>query len=86
MSSTRATELRQQLAEASNALRESHASMLAVISEMRDANIAEAAGYSSVNMMVRDIARVDLQQVSQWVADWEAVAEVVTPPGALPSP
>jgi len=74
-------ELARNLVEIVTQIRKLHSSALTVISELDQADIARAAGYSSLSALVSDLVRITPRRASRLIAQAGLVAEVVTPTG-----
>jgi hypothetical protein len=85
----RLPELAQNLIEIMTQIRTLHSSALTIIAELDQADIARAAGYSSLSALVSDLVRITPRRASRLIAQAGLVAEVLTPtghvtPAALP--
>ncbi len=81
MSSSRVVGLIQKLDSSAAAFREVYASLVSVISEMRDADVAHLAGYRRLSLLVSDVTRLNPRFATRLITHAEVIAEVVTPTG-----
>ncbi len=82
----RLPELAQNLVEIVTQMRTLHNSVLTVIAELDQSDVARVAGYSSLSALVSDLVRITPRRVSRLVAQAGLIAEVVTPTGHLTPP
>jgi hypothetical protein len=81
MSSSSLMDLFSQLTDAFATLREINTVILSIVSEMKQAGIAQEAGYPRFNLFLSDLTRISPREAARLIRLAEAVAENITPTG-----